>query len=61
MVLSEAINMLIDLYKVNMYFEKGDKLRKTELELNQIKYNIIDLVRAKTGSVMQTISGSIAR
>lgn len=55
------MDLLIDLYKVNMYFEQGDKLERTGKELNQVKYNIIDMVKSKTSSVCKTIAGSLAR
>ena len=36
--------MLIDVHKVGMQYESKEKWTKKELEANQIKYNIIDLI-----------------
>lgn len=42
--IAEAIHMLIDVHKVGMQFESKEKWSRQELEANQIKYNIIDLI-----------------
>ena len=42
---ADACDMLIDLIKVNMQFEAKEKWTKKELEVNQIKYNIIDQIK----------------
>ena len=45
--IADSIDMLIDLQKLSMQYDSKDGWTKKELELNQIKYNIIDLIKRR--------------
>ena len=57
--IAEAMNMLIDVHRVGMQYEAKEKWTKKELEINQIKYNIIDLIADKLAQLRARIGISM--
>ena len=48
---ADSVDMLIDLHKLNLQYEKNDSRSKKELEINQIKYNIMDRIKIRMSEV----------
>lgn len=42
--LCEAFEMFSDLIKIHMHLEMNETLERNEVELNQIKFNIMDMI-----------------
>lgn len=51
----DSIDMLIDIFKIGMQFHNKERLTKKDLEINQIKYNVIDQIKQKTQSIRAQI------
>ena len=58
-IISDSIDMLIDLHKVNMQLEGKEKKTQRDLEVNQLKYGIIDRIKNKMQSVRKFIGASL--
>lgn len=59
LAICESTDMLIDIHKVNMQFESKEKWTKKELEVNQIKYNIIDMIKQRLQEVRSKVGQSL--
>ena len=51
----DSIDMLSDIFKIGMQVNIKERLTKLDLEINQIKYNVIDKIKQKTQSVRAQI------
>ncbi len=58
---ADSVDMLIDLHKVSMQYEAKDQFSKQELELNQVKYNIIDMIKSRLSGVRQKVGVSLIK
>jgi len=56
---ADAVEMFVDLHRVGLQSENRDKWTKKELEINQVKYNILDLIKQRVMDVRQKISLSL--
>lgn len=58
-VVAESLGMFIDMHKVGMQYESKEKWSREELQANQIKYNIIDLIQKKLAYLRSRIGVSM--
>lgn len=61
LAICDSADMLIDIHKVNMQFESKEKWTKKELEVNQIKYNIIDMIKKRLQEVRVKVGQSLIK
>ena len=60
MAVSQAVEMLIDLFKVDIHRDEKELRGRTDAELNQIRFSIIDKINKKMSTVRQLIKNTIA-
>ena len=60
LAVSEAVEMLIDLFKVEIHKDQKELQGRSQAELNQIRYSIIDKINKKMDKVRQLIKSTLA-